>query len=589
MATVIDALIVTLGMDSKGFDSKTKDVDKVLKKTGDSTRKLSKDADAMGKQYGRALSSIRNQAIALFAVFTAGKGIKNFITDTVSSTATLGKLSDNIGISVNRLRAYQLANEKAGGSQGGLVNQLKESANAIAEMKNGFLNEGVANAFRMGLRQEDLKDAETYLKARADIVAKLYQQDPAQAQLWAQKMGLSDDVFEAIKGGSGALEEYVRQAQKVVSVNEADAKASEKLRRQMVDLKRSLTEIAERVSFSLIPILGKFGDLFQKLSDSIGENKGVIGDWANDAAKAIDEFSEAWKRGEFDEDIQTLKDIASAFMDVVKAIVQLVKWGWELVKVWNAGRKAMSGWGQDDYDEGANGLFMDTKPRGPDQYKADPRGTRKSSGAAMPKTAPSASQTGQSKELFSSLEQQYGLPEGLLDAVWYQESRRGKNMLSPAGAKGHFQFMDPTAKQYGLKDPYNLSESANAAARMYRDLLKKYNGDVSKALAAYNWGQGNVDKKGLGVAPKETRDYITQITHNMGRGNASKAVALANASASSSTNSGLLDRNRSINSETNIGDINVYTNAKDGKGIGRDIETVLKRGNLASRTNTGLS
>lgn len=120
--------------------------------------------------------------------------------------------------------------------------------------------------------------------------------------------------------------------------------------------------------------------------------------------------------------------------------------------------------------------------------------------------------------LFARLEKQYDLPPGLLGRVWAQESRRGGAMLSSAGAKGHFQFMDDTAKQYGLKDPNDLDASAKAAAQMYADLLKKYNGDERKAAAAYNWGQGNVDKFGIGRAPAETRGYMDAIATPQGGG-----------------------------------------------------------------------
>lgn len=113
--------------------------------------------------------------------------------------------------------------------------------------------------------------------------------------------------------------------------------------------------------------------------------------------------------------------------------------------------------------------------------------------------------------LFGQLEKRYGLPAGLLDTVWNVESGRGKNLRSKKGAKGHFQFMDPTAKEYGLQNPDDLNESANAAARYYADLLKKYSGDLSKAAAAYNWGQGRVDTLGMGRAPFDTRDYVAKI------------------------------------------------------------------------------
>jgi hypothetical protein len=121
-------------------------------------------------------------------------------------------------------------------------------------------------------------------------------------------------------------------------------------------------------------------------------------------------------------------------------------------------------------------------------------------------------------ELFSRLEEKHGLPQGLLDAVWAAESGRGKNMRSSAGAQGHFQFMPGTAKTYGLSDPYDLHESADAAARYYANLSKRFGGDVTKMLAGYNWGEGNVEKKGMGNLPAETRGYIEKITSMMGRG-----------------------------------------------------------------------
>jgi hypothetical protein len=117
-------------------------------------------------------------------------------------------------------------------------------------------------------------------------------------------------------------------------------------------------------------------------------------------------------------------------------------------------------------------------------------------------------------ELFAQLEQKNGLPSGLLDAVWSAESSRGENMQSPKGAQGHFQFMPATAAQYGLDDPNNLQKSATAAARMLSDMMQQ-TGSVPGALAAYNWGIGNVQRKGMDAAPSETRNYIQKVTSNM--------------------------------------------------------------------------
>jgi hypothetical protein len=110
--------------------------------------------------------------------------------------------------------------------------------------------------------------------------------------------------------------------------------------------------------------------------------------------------------------------------------------------------------------------------------------------------APGGKDLIKSSLLFDSLEKRDGLPKGMLDRMWWIESSRGKNMKSPAGATGHFQFMPNTAKQYGMNkaDTYDLGRSAEAASRYLRSLIKRYNGDTQKATVAYNWGMGNVDR-----------------------------------------------------------------------------------------------
>jgi hypothetical protein len=119
------------------------------------------------------------------------------------------------------------------------------------------------------------------------------------------------------------------------------------------------------------------------------------------------------------------------------------------------------------------------------------------------------------KELgLDALEGANGLPRGFLTAVLTQESAGDSNAGSGKGAKGLFQFMPATATQYHV-DVFDPQSSADGAAKMYGELSKKYDGDLNKMLAAYNWGQGNVDKKGMEEAPRETRGYIANINNNL--------------------------------------------------------------------------
>lgn len=105
----------------------------------------------------------------------------------------------------------------------------------------------------------------------------------------------------------------------------------------------------------------------------------------------------------------------------------------------------------------------------------------------------------------------YELDPDFLSRIVNAESGNQNNRTSPKGAKGLMQLMPGTAKDLGVKDPMDPAQNIDGGARYIKGLLDKYDGDTDKALAAYNWGPGNVDKHGTDNLPKETRNYIRKI------------------------------------------------------------------------------
>ncbi|MFW2097816.1 tape measure protein, partial [Acinetobacter sp. ULE_I057] len=116
---------------------------------------------------------------------------------------------------------------------------------------------------------------------------------------------------------------------------------------------------------------------------------------------------------------------------------------------------------------------------------------------------------------FGGLEGKYGLPSGMLSAIHMIESRGNANAYNKgSGAAGGFQFLKSTGDQYGVKDRYNLAQSAEGAAKYLQYLLKLFNGNIEKAVRAYHAGEGNVQKgKNLG---KYNNQYIKDYYGYMG-------------------------------------------------------------------------
>jgi hypothetical protein len=110
-----------------------------------------------------------------------------------------------------------------------------------------------------------------------------------------------------------------------------------------------------------------------------------------------------------------------------------------------------------------------------------------------------------------------GVDPRFIHAVIEQESKYDPKAVSHAGAQGLMQMMPATAQRFGLKDPFDASANVEAGTKYLKWLLKRFDGDVSLALAGYNAGEGAVDKY-KGVPPySETQNYVKKIVTSYGK------------------------------------------------------------------------
>jgi hypothetical protein len=658
MPTIIDQLLVTLGLDAADFEkgadkanaaqkklgdqagSSAKDIEKQEKKLAEAQAARAKELEARAKQIAQGVSKLRNEALALFAAFTGGKSLVGFVTGTISAEAGLSRMSANLGMSATELAQWQLANERAGGSTAGMTEQIKEASSELAKLRTGGGSEKIMELFNWGamagvsINPDELKTGTDVLMARAKVLEALVKIDPAKALVAASAMGVSEDTFNLLKQGPVLVEQQRIAQRRLAEEMARNAPAAEELRKKWNDLSHSFEEMAIKIVPKLMPYLERFANWFigiipdiEAFATKVDKVIESLGGWTN-VLVALGALKLLSMAGGLTAIGTALNVIAASFAVIggaVGAAALATMTGIALLT-------HSGGLNKGEDEELARRRKLPATIDGPVPLPAS--GAQANEAAALPakaapmypKTPTPTSGNPGAAAVFTELEKRDGLPAGTLDSMWLQESGRGKNMLSGAGAKGHFQFMEPTAKQYGLKDPNNLAESADAASRMMRDLLKKYNGDLSMALMAYNGGQGNLDRKGAAGMPAESKAYAPSVMSRIedpaqskrsgelatnqaggavrrpqpgaevatmfnvteqGRRNAMAAVNMPSGAALAAARNG--GNNSTSTTDVKVGQITVQTQATDAKGIAKDIGAAINKYGFMSQANTGLA
>jgi hypothetical protein len=277
-ATVIDALVLELGFETKDLEAGKKTLTDFFTKVAQGSDTSSKKVTEANKKQTDGFNKMRNELVALLAVFTAGKGIKEFVTDMTNSNAALGRFSNMLGLS-----SREVAQWRAGASLLGInAGDVDASFKSLTTEIQRFSLTGQSSVlpwFRMlGIQFTDIngktKDAGQLWLELADRVKGM---DHAKAMTILEQMGISDGMIQVILQGRGAVEELLNSQKQYADTLARDAGPAQERLKAWMDLRNTLTGLAVDILSAVTPaIVGVTKALAGFFKDHPDLGKGII-------------------------------------------------------------------------------------------------------------------------------------------------------------------------------------------------------------------------------------------------------------------------------------------------------------------------
>ncbi|HCF8561503.1 TPA: lytic transglycosylase domain-containing protein [Klebsiella pneumoniae] len=578
-ATVIDALLVTLGLDTSQFRKGQQEVSDDLKKQREDAKNTAKEMAEQGKKAASFFSSIKTELLALTGVTVTAGGLMSFVKSTTSGLMELSIQAKSLGMTAKELDGVGKAAEAAGSSVEKISAALQGVQNAKQLAKVGVYDTPVQEAaIRLNSLTHDsfnIRDdsAQTTFRKILDSARKVT--DPDIRRQILQLVGIDDAINQ--RNQEGQFLPDVDRLTKSSGITDASTKGAKEFTAAWAELGQNLDTVKNQIYEGLIPTIRdlngllkewssgnvKSSSFFKELKRDINDITGIdLGSWTlssdlrnlkdnfsmlgkvlnhlgnalnelnnGNFSKAADEFKKAWYGTENGKPTENdaLPGVTSNSQSIYenttyKKYNDLLN---KYLPEWLGGTPSDRKKDQDEksYWDTTKTLLSKiadaiVTPAGASSLEPSIGGYQPN----VPLNAKAARLGAKGKAFlqamageFGALEGKYGLPAGLLSSVAATESGGDPFAESKAGAKGLFQFMPGTAKDMGLKgrDVYDPHKSAEAAAKYLRWLMDATGGDLEKTLASYNWGLGNVQKKGMDNLPSETRNYVPKVMAGM--------------------------------------------------------------------------
>jgi hypothetical protein len=226
MATVIDELVLRLGLDASQFTRGQDEFQRNLRKVQDETGTRGKEIEAAGNKMADAFRRVRNEVFALAASVFAIRGLREFAQEIIQNEAAIGRWAKVIGMSTEDLSAWGGAAERAGGTMGATTGTL----NGLMQQFQQFALTGqsqVVPYFRaLGVQ---ITDTEGKMRPMGDILLdladKFHAMSPERTESFGTALGLDQGTINLLIQGRQAVEQLLEAQRRLGVVHKEDAEA----------------------------------------------------------------------------------------------------------------------------------------------------------------------------------------------------------------------------------------------------------------------------------------------------------------------------------------------------------------------------
>lgn len=257
-ATVIDSLVVWLGLDPTGFRKGQKEVQDGLQKTGEAAEKTQKQIDESNKKSVESFGKIRDAVLGVAAVIVGAVASSEFVQAITKSDVAVGNLGRNVGSTTREVSILEGIFRRMGSSAAEADGFLNSTNQILQEIRMTGTSQALQPFAMFGLDIGKYRDAGSYLDRLRMLATAAAQMDPQRARYLLGRAGIDDDQINVILRGVKAIDELAASQAKLNVSTDEDVEAGKRRTQATSEWDQALEQLGRRISTYTEPIVDYF-------------------------------------------------------------------------------------------------------------------------------------------------------------------------------------------------------------------------------------------------------------------------------------------------------------------------------------------